>query len=83
MSVYVTFRGVNATVRSMQAVGQIPKEKADAVLVYAKRLLEGESWKDVRHQILLKVDDEGAEGLGIVEQIEIDAAVSTGTPKII
>ena len=44
---YVTHRGLNATVQSMQATGQITEETAEQVLNIADPMRNGISWKKV------------------------------------
>ena len=77
--IYVTFRGVEATVKSMQAVGQITEEVANDVLRYvATANVNRQSWDFVREWII--GFDMGPE---IVEQIEKDALVENrGVQKV-
>ena len=78
MSIYVTYRGIESTVRSMQAVGQISEETGHNVLQYAATAkVNGQPWHFVREWIAKDIE----KGTGIVEQIEKDANVNNTSIK--
>ena len=83
MSYYVTFRSLNATVRSLQAVGQISKVCADAVVEIGQQMRIGKSWESIKPEIQEVMDPISQEFVGeyLIGQIEDDAATSDNRAK--
>ena len=75
---YITYRGINATVKSMQAVGTLTEHQVESVLRRAEGLKSGLNWKLVRQSLLKYIDN----GEVIVNQIEEDASADTRTSKV-
>ena len=83
MSYYVTFRSLNATVRSLQACGQISKACADKVVEIGQQLRIDKSWESIKDEICIVKDPESQEFVGeyLIGQIEDDAAISDNRGK--
>ena len=83
MSYYVTFRSLNATVRSLQACGQISEECADEVVEIGQQMRIGKSWESIKDEICIVKDPISQDFVGeyLIGQIEDDAATSDNRAK--
>lgn len=81
---YVTYRGIETTVKAMQTTKQITGRVAHDVLVLSTALKDGRSWKVVKGEIRKLVDTSTSEIVGekIVRQIESDATIDTRMNKL-